>query len=225
MWDYVAQRLGDRFTCFAVDLPGFGHSEIPRDYERSLDGLARFVETFRIAARIESPVNLVAHDFGGIFACAWAVRNPAAVKSAVVINAVFFSDYEWHRLARIWRTPILGEIWMALIDRRLFARIGHRAFGWPVDRRPSMHSRMKQEILRLYRAIHVKAFADWEERLLALTAKMPTMVIWGDRDPYIPQRYAERFGAVKVVHLSVGHSPALEAPEATAQMVREFFGN
>ena len=51
MWDDVAGRLASNFPCCAPDLPGFGLSETPRKYIRSLDGLARFVEQFRVAAR------------------------------------------------------------------------------------------------------------------------------------------------------------------------------
>ena len=122
MWDDVAGRLASSFRCCAPDLPGFGLSEIPREYIRSLDGLAQFVEQFRVAAEIQPPLDLVAHDFGGPFAFAWAIRNPNAVRRMVTINTVFFSDYRWHFWARIWRTPVLGEASMALMNRLILAR-------------------------------------------------------------------------------------------------------
>ena len=75
MWDGVARRLGTCFRCFAPDLPGFGHSEVPNDYDPSLVGLVRFVEQFLGAAKIKRPIDVVAHDFGGPFGFAWAVRH------------------------------------------------------------------------------------------------------------------------------------------------------
>jgi pimeloyl-ACP methyl ester carboxylesterase len=52
------------------------------------------------------------------------------------------------------------------------------------------------------------------------------MVIWGDRDPYIPLRYAERFGAKTVVHLpEVGHWPPVEAAEETARLILSFLAD
>ncbi|MEC5383872.1 alpha/beta fold hydrolase [Aurantimonas sp. C2-6-R+9] len=45
MWDRVASALATDFRCIAPDLPGFGLSEIPENYERSLAGLAEFIET------------------------------------------------------------------------------------------------------------------------------------------------------------------------------------
>jgi pimeloyl-ACP methyl ester carboxylesterase len=82
---------------------------------------------------------------------------------------------------------------------------------------------MKNEVLRLYRATDPQAFIGWEEKLLALTAHKPTMVIWGDRDPYIDKRFAERFGAQTVVHLpDIGHWVPVEAAEKTAQLISQF---
>src|SRR4051794_7663308 len=134
MWDDVAGRLASNFRCCAPDLPGFGLSEIPREYIRSLDGLARFVEQFRVAAEIQPSLDLVAHDFGGPFAFAWAIRNPNAVRRMVAINTVFFSDYRWHFWARIWRTPVLGEASMALMNRLILARELNRGSGRPLAR-------------------------------------------------------------------------------------------
>jgi pimeloyl-ACP methyl ester carboxylesterase len=42
-------------------------------------------------------------------------------------------------------------------------------------------------------------------------------------DPYISPRFAERFGARKVVHLpDVGHWPPIEAPAKCADAILEF---
>src|SRR5208283_5024659 len=79
MWEGVAGRLAARFHCIALDLPGFGRSEAPPALAPSLDGMAAFVERFRQSAEIGEPLDLVAHDFGGLFALAWAIRHPDKV--------------------------------------------------------------------------------------------------------------------------------------------------
>ncbi len=229
MWGDIAKTLAGSFKCFAPDLPGFGRSEIPRGYNRSLVGMAEFIEAFRVAAEIPAPLDLVAHDFGGPFALAWAVENPAAVRRMVAINTLFFSDYRWQFWARIWRTPVLGELSMVLMNRTVFNRELRRGAGRPLSREhvsqtwALMSPRMKKEVLQLYRATDPSAFAGWEERLRSLASGRPTMVIWGDRDPYIPSRYAQRFGATELVHMpEVGHWPPIEAPTETAQLILHF---
>ena len=229
MWEEVAKHLAGKFRCIAPDLPGFGYSDVPAAFEPSLDGMARFVESVRQAARIGTPLDLVAHDFGGPFAFAWAVKYPDAVRRLVAINTMFFSDYRWHFWARVWRTPILGELSMAMMNRVMFAQELKRGSHGNI---PESHidrtwglitPRMKKEVLRLYRATNPEALRGWEDKLLALIARNPTLVIWGDKDPYISRGYAERFKAKKVVHLpQVGHWPPVEVPEETAGHIGEF---
>ena len=232
MWEGIASRLGTRFRCVAPDLPGFGHSQVPFGYQPSLDGMAQFVEQFLLAADLERPLDVIAHDFGGPFTFAWAIKHPAAVRRIVAINTAFFSDYRWHFWARVWRTPVLGELSMAVMNRPMFERELRRASG---QRLPAQHlertwalmtPRMKKEVLRLYRATGAENFNDWENSFLALTAARPTLVIWGDKDPYISPRFAERFGARKVVHLpEAGHWALVEAPAECADAILRFLAD
>jgi len=230
LWDAVAERLAPHYRCIAPDLPGFGGSEVPAGFDPSLEGMARFVEQFVSAARIEPPIDLIAHDFGGPFAFAWAVKHAATVRRMVAINTVFFSDYRWHFWARVWRTPVLGELSMAVMNRMMFGQELRRGSGngltqEHIDRTWTlMTPRMKRQVLRLYRASDPANFGAWENKFLALSASKPTLVIWGDKDPYIPSRYAERFNARAVVHLpGVGHWVPVEAPAACADAVLRFF--
>ena len=231
MWEAVATRLAARFRCIAPDLPGFGHSDVPALYARALGGMARFVEQFLITANIDRPLDLIAHDFGGPFGFAWAIKHPDAVRRMVAIDTVFFSDYRWHFWAHVWRTPVLGELSMALMNKPMFARQLRR--GSPrlgqahVDATWALISpRMKREVLRLYRARHPDSFKGWERDFLALTARKPTLVIWGDKDPFISKHFAGRFNARRVVHLpDIGHWPPVEAPAACAEAILPFLGS
>ena len=172
VWDGVIERLQHQVRCIAPDLPGFGRSTAPDDFDCSLDGMAHFVDELLQALGVEGPVNLVVHDIGGPYGLAWAVRHPQRVRRLVVMNTVFFTDYRWHRLGRIWRTPVLGEIAQALTTRRGFLHelrrgsrrlddaLIHRAYDLltPVTRRM---------VLRWYREADPHKFAGWQERLLA----------------------------------------------------------
>ena len=231
LWAGVIARLGPRFRCLAPDLPGFGRSAAPDDLDRSPDGMARFVAALLAAAGVVAPVHLVVHDLGGRYGLAWAVRHPARVRRIAVINSVFHADYRGHFWARVWRTPVLGELAMALLSRRGFARELRR--GSPgLDPAYVRHAHglftpaVRREVLRLYRALDPEELAagGWEEGLLRLTARAPTCVLWGDRDPYIPAAYAERFGAAEVHHFPErGHWLPAEAAEEVAERLARFF--
>jgi pimeloyl-ACP methyl ester carboxylesterase len=230
LWLDLIARLKDSFRCVAPDLPGFGRSGVPEGFECSLDGLAGFVEQFVNEAGLPTPLDLVVHDFGGIFGLAWAVRHAARVRRIVVMNTVFHTDYRWHPWARVWRTPILGELSMALMNRPLFAR--EMSSGSPGLTRAQIDAtydritpRMKRMVLRLYRASEPRNYAGWQDELLSMAKRVPICVLWGDRDPYIAPRFAERFGAREVHHFRErGHFLPLEAPYEVAAHMRDFLG-
>jgi pimeloyl-ACP methyl ester carboxylesterase len=227
LWIPLIERLPG-FRCVAPDLPGFGRSELPQNFKFSLPELAGFIEAAVQKAKILEPLHLVVHDFGGPFGLAWAVSHPQKVKSICVMNTTFFPDYRWHRWARVWRTPVLGEMSMAVIYWPLFLKTMKQGSpklseGHIRKTYESITPQMKRAVLKLYRATDPENFAGWEERLLELTARIPALVLWGDRDPYISRRFAERFGARKVVHFPEGgHWFQLEYPDEVAAEIKNF---
>jgi pimeloyl-ACP methyl ester carboxylesterase len=209
-------------TLFVVNDEGGWMLRRPQDYPRgevpALAAMARFVNALLDRIGVAGPVNLVVHDFGGQYGLSWAVCLPGRVRRIVIMNTVYFADYRWHLWARIWRTPLLGELSLALLNRWTFAfelRRGSRRLSSEHIRRTyaMMGPRQKQRVLCLYRAAHPGAYAPWNERLRVLTRQVPTLVLWADEDPYIAPHYAERFGAAEVHHVpGCGHWLPLEDP-------------
>lgn len=229
LWKGVIRRLRSSFRCLAPDLPGFGRSTAPADFDYALQNMADFVDGLITALGIREPLNLATHDLGTSFGLAWAVKHPEKVKRIAVSNAMFFSDYRWHFWGRVWRTPIMGELSMILMNRLIFnfelRRSSRQLTAEHIQRTYALMSGpMKKMIVRLYRASTPRLFAGWEDELLALTARVPTCVLWGDGDPYIPSRYAERFGAQQVQHFpDCGHWLPAEAPAEVAALLSNFF--
>lgn len=229
MWAGAVSILRGRLRCVAPDLPGFGASMADPDFDYSLKGMARFVNELLDAMNITEPVNLVAHDFGGVFALAWMTDYPQRVRRVALSNTTFFSDYSWHFWARVWRTPILGELSMAMMNRPVFAlelRRGSRALTREHIQRTyaGLTPAVRRCVLRLYRAVSPGALAGWENRYLEHARRIPVIVLWGDGDPYIPDAYARRFGARKVIHYpDAGHWLPVVRPRDFASEVEQFF--
>lgn len=229
LWDDVITRLQQQHRCLAPDLPGFGRSSTPRDFDCSFENLGHFLDKLVEGLQLTLPLNLVTHDFGGAFGMAWAVQHTEKVRRIVVINHPFFvAGYRWHFWARLYRTPLLGELTLRALNWPAFHRVvrhGSRRLTTEVIRQTYsfLTPQWKQMVLRLYRAANPAAFAEWEPRMLRLTAQVPTLVLWGAHDPYIPLRVADRFGAQKVVHFpESGHWAPAEAPDRVAAEIREF---
>jgi len=79
-------------------------------------------------------------------------------------------------------------------------------------------------ILRLYRSVDPPVhFRGWEDELHALTARVPTYVLWGDNDPFAEPSCAERFGAATVQHFpEYDHWLPVEAADQIAGLFRQF---
>src|SRR5262249_32335781 len=140
-------------------------------------------------------VHLVAHDFGGPFALTWAAKNVEKVASVTLINTGVLLDYRWHRLARVWRTPIAGELLMrATTQRSVKWILRHDNPGLPDEwlERITAHALpagTKRAVLRLYRSTRT---ADMEALVAPLRERDPdTLVVWGDADVYLPAVQAE----------------------------------
>ena len=195
----VISRLDASYRCLAPDLPGFGHSTVTGDFDCSLESMAAFVDDLVIGLGVDTPLYLAVHDFGGPYGLSWAVRNPSKVRRIAIMNSLYFADYRWHFWARVWRTPILGELSMLWMNRWIFAfelrrgsaRLGpeHIDATW---RR--IHPAMRRMVLALYRATDPAKFQGWQEAMHALAKRIPTRVLWGAQDPYIPAYWASHFG-------------------------------
>ncbi len=231
MWNGVVAQIEDRFRCFAPDLPGMGRSEAPAGFDFSLESMARFTGDLVAAAGIPTPLNLVVTDFGGPYGLTWAVTQPEQVRRIIIAGGINFStDYRWHSAARMLRTPVLGDLSMALLTPALFERSMRpyaptlSAEHWrQVYALSYAKPSVRRTILRMYRALDPRDFAGWHDRLNVLIEQVPTLVLWGDKDPFIAPSYAERFGSARVEHFpNNGHWLALEITEVVADRIATF---
>ncbi len=229
LWRDVISRLRGEYRCLAPDLPGFGRSEVTGDFACSLIEMADFVDELVEKIGGETPLYLAVHDFGGPYGLSWAIRHPEKVRRIMIMDSLYFSDYRWHFWARIWRSPILGELSMLLMNRWIFhlelrrgsSRLRPKHIRQTWER---IHPAMKRMVLKLYRATDPERFQGWEDELYALAERVPIRVLWGSHDPYIPPRWAKHFGSSDVrIFDDCGHWLPAEAPARIAEELRQFF--
>jgi len=226
----AAASAGKRAVAF--DLPDFGETVAPAGFEHSVPGYAGFVDQALTELGIER-VHLVLHDFGGPIGLAWAAMHADAIASVTLIDTGVLPGYRWHSLARIWRTPLLGELLQATATRRAFRFLLNREEprGLPRDFVEAMYDhfdrRTRKAVLALYRATDDPgAMAEGLVRVFA-EREIPALVIWGEHDAYLPSSYAERqreaFPAAEVHVLPAsGHWPFADAPETVERLLAEF---
>ena len=212
----------------APDLPGFGRSGKPGSLRFTIEEYADFLEAFLELVGVER-VSMVVHDWGAV-GLAFAQRHPERIERLVVINAVpFLPGYRWHRTARIWRTPVLGELAMGTINERTLrflskesnATAGPMPQAWRESVLDHFDQGTQRAILRLYRSSPPDALEAAGEQLGELD--VPALVVWGQRDPYIPARfgkaYADVLGAELLELPDAGHWPWLDRPDTIDRVV------
>lgn len=229
-WDGLVDAVGATgMRAVAFDLPDFGATAAPAGFEHTVAGYAAFLDAAVGALGIDR-VHLVAHDFGGPIALAWAAGRPDMLASATLIDTGVLPGYRWHVLARVWRTPLLGELFQATTTRAAFRWLVGRGEprGLPREFLDTMYDhydrRTKSAVLKLYRATGDPGSGVRELAALLAPRDRPALVIWGERDAYLPASYAERqrelFPSADVHVLPAsGHWPFADAPETVERLL------
>jgi pimeloyl-ACP methyl ester carboxylesterase len=228
-WESVQPRLAEFARVVSFDLPGYGKADRPSGWDYSPASYAGFIAAAMQELGVER-AHLVMHDLGGL-ALLWAVNHPEQFASAVLINTGNLVDFRWHTLARLYRTPAVGELLVALTSGPLFRAAISRLNPQPRPLPAAVVERMwaeydrgtRRAAMRFYRATPAEAMGLLAPLLRPLDR--PALVIWGGHDPFIPAEQAERQresfpSAEVVVFEDSGHWPHIDDPQrATQEMV------
>lgn len=228
MWGPFLERTGG----LAPDLPGFGRSAKPAHFPYSIAGYERFLDAFVGHLGLER-LTLVVHDWGSV-GLALAQRRPELIERLVIVSCVpLLPGYRWHRFARAWRRPLVGEMLMGFTFKRGLKLASREGASVPLpdpfldDIWKHFDHGTQRAILKLYRSAPEHELARAGERLGAIGA--PALVVCGGQDPYLPavfaRRTAEALGSDARVECveGAGHWPWLERPEVIDTVV-EFVG-
>lgn len=235
LWRDVAPRVAEKHRVIVPDLPGFGHS-------LSLDGSEPMTVTALadrmdgLLAELKVPVCQVAgHGLGGAVAQALAARTDR-VRRLALLDGIAFDEHWPGREMRLLRLPLVGEY---VINFRAATSIaeGLRKGVVSKDRIAGEvrrgYVRVLAErsdggrgMLRVARGLRHEEVLDATERLRV--KKIPTLVVWGDEDAFLPvtigERYAREMPSTRLVIVpQAGHFVMEDDFEAVADLLMEFF--
>jgi 3-oxoadipate enol-lactonase len=208
MWDGFELPGAERH-----ELRGFGRTPMPPD--------GGFSHAEDLIARLDGPSVLVGASFGGQVCLEVAARRPELVTEMVLLDAAL-PDHAWSE--EVLRFSDREDELLEQGELRAAAVLN--ADFWLAD--PAGRERV---IAMQERAFELQSESEAEEvepdsiELGAVTAR--TLVAVGELDKSDFHRIAERLrqelpNAEHAVIAGAGHLPALERPEETARLVREF---
>ncbi len=212
--------------CLAPDLYALGDSSEfgPATFEHSLERFGAWIDGLGLGA-----VSLVVHDWGGFVGLAWACDHPDRVEALVISASGFFADGRWHGMAEALRGD-QGEQLIGALDRSGFAGLlnsGGETFDEAdVDAywAPFEDGRGNRATLEFYRSMDFEKLAPYQGRLAGLG--VPTLLLWGERDPFAPLAGAKRFQreipGARLVALDAGHFVFDEQPRRSIEEVVGF---
>jgi pimeloyl-ACP methyl ester carboxylesterase len=218
----------------AVDLPGFGGSEMPAE-EISIKGYAKAVDALLGELGIESAV-FVGNSMGGFVASEVALSFHTRVERLVLVSAAGLSIEYRNReplmtLARIWAAGAtsVGAQSAAVVTRPRLRRAALQlVLRYPERLSPAM-------TYELIQGSGAPGFMDALGALLSYSYRdelarieMPVLIVWGRNDMLVPRgdarEYEELIGANarRVMFDDTGHVPMIERPNAFNALVAEF---
>jgi pimeloyl-ACP methyl ester carboxylesterase len=216
VWDRTLSCLA-REDVMCLRLPGFGAPR-PADFDATKDAYADWL--LETLDRIEGPLDLVGHDWGGILILRALTLAPDFAHSWCVGGCPFDPDYRWHKLARRWQTPVLGELTMLGFTPGMMRR-ALQAARVPADYAAAaaaeIDAEMKRSVLSLYRSA-TGISREWAPDAERLPGR--GLLLWGALDPYVPPGHGEalaaRTGAEFVCFEHCGHWWQCERPSEVA---------
>ncbi len=174
-WRKVAGELSSRFRCILPDQRGYGLSDKPGSAEDySIDCLLGDIDALADSLHLET-FRLAGHDWGGLLAYWFAARWPERVSHLIIANA-----------------PHPARFQLALINdpaQRLAAQYITRL------RQPGSEKSVSgatQSMVDWYRAAPFVVPAPGETAVMPdwatakdLAINVPTLILWGMRDPVL----------------------------------------
>jgi pimeloyl-ACP methyl ester carboxylesterase len=231
-WDALVAATGKYARAVAFDVSGYGQSDESARQVQSTAGAAGYIRGVLDRLGIRRVV-LAVHDFGGPWGLQWAVEHPDSLLGAVLIDSGVLIDYVPHPLAVIWATPGAGEAQMASTTRENFreglqATTPRRLPEDFIDRMYDDYDRSTRcAALRYYRSAAQTLNMGPEQAAVLRKRSRPALVIWGERDPFIPSDQAERqrqaFPDARIeIFPDSGHWPFVDNAERTRDLVVPF---
>lgn len=237
-FDDMTERLSAHHRVYALDPPGQGGTRVDSPaFGYDVDAIARSIADFLDAVGLPA-ATFVGHSWGGGFALRFAQLHPERVsRLALLAPAGLDVTDVWE--FRLLRLPLVGELATRFTSPASVRHMMRKSFAHPARipnegllreaarqlRSDPSAAALRRDMLRVERAVR---WADTERELDQV--RHPTLILWGDRDRYLPVRLLDRFARrlpTADIHTlrGCGHSLHDDCPELVYPMLTRFLSS
>ncbi|MEU4495932.1 alpha/beta hydrolase [Streptomyces sp. NPDC023998] len=220
-FDAVVPALAQGRTVVTMDWPGFGQSPAVDPDQMTADRMVNVAEQLiqALAERGVRRLVLVGNSVGGYVAVRLAQRRPDAIAGLVLVDPAGFTRH--NALTRAFCRQVMGRPSLA---RHIVAPLARAYLGRlrtsSARATYARARRVRHDPIRL--AVHCAIWRSFADPGFDLTEagselSVPTLLIWGRRDPVLPalldgRRARRSLPHARYVSLPTGHEPFNEHP-------------
>ena len=228
-WDDWVQSLAEHFTLIRLDIPAFGLTGATQERDYSIDFYTRYLDAFVTKLNIEK-FSLAGNSLGGRIAWNYVVKNPTSVEKLILIDAAGIPGNPVPDVIKLAQTSI-GALILRHISSRWFIQKN-------LEQVYTNDSKISEQLIDRYWEMGLRvggrqafidranAHLDTDIELLQ-SIDIPTLVMWGRDDIWIPVENAYEFdqripNSTLIIYDQVGHVPMEEIPLITANDALQF---
>lgn len=224
-WDGWVKAMKNNYRIIRIDLPGWGFTGAS-NFGYSRDETVKFLKKFVDAMGLKK-FSIAGNSYGGFLAWNFVVDNQTMVNKLIIIDGGGY-PFKPPLAITLLTTPIIRNLSTMITPKFIVASFAREAYGTKsrvmdetIDRYYNlmMYNGNRKESVKYFQEI--KGHMETESAGVN-TIKIPTLIMWGKQDSWIPLSVMERFKkdiphARTIVYDGVGHMPMEEIPEITAK--------
>jgi pimeloyl-ACP methyl ester carboxylesterase len=233
-WEPWVASLKGKWRVVSFDFPAHGLTGPNKSGVYNGANYVRVVDELANHLKIERFV-LAGNSMGGAVAWRYALAHPTKVAGLVLVDAAGYPREGGGKpplVFRLARAPVVGEAFSMLTSKSVLASQLKDVIVDDSLVTDAMVQRYYDLLMRKGNRgatlARLRAGPDDPEAYKSIpTITAPTLVLWGEQDPWIPLADANRFateikGATKVTYPNIGHLPQEEVATETAAVVESF---
>lgn len=230
LWEQTVAALTPHYRVLVPDLLGYGYSAKRDDFDRSLACQTEMVNAFLEKLNIPS-AHVVGHDLGGGIALRLATLFPQRVRSLCLLNSVCYDAWPLEMMLQFGHPGTARKLppssTLKLLHKGLQAGF-HQAPS--TEWMDGLLSPWRTEVGRLSlvrNAAALNTSHTTEITRLLPDIRVPTLILWGEEDTFLPVRYAQRL-ASDIPNSSLVRLPAarhflmLDQPHRVHETLQQF---
>lgn len=225
-----ARELKPHFRIIRIDMPGFGLTGPNARGNHEMIMYKRCIATVLDRLEVEK-CHIVGSSLGGWVSWEFAADYPERIEKMVLMGAAGFLDQRNIPLPfKMARTPFVSRVARYAIKRRILVQFINQVYYNQAKVSEALIDRYYDLFTREGnpKVFFEMANTEYKESVhLLKTIEIPTLLMWGRHDKWIPVENAYRFerrlkNSKIVIYEDCGHLPMEELPRRSARDLRAF---